>query len=88
MGQGRHGKARMGDAQSAYFLSQNGCGSIYSLPIRLAHRLQAGLFNAFIKNELVDLPHTSVRCRIIGRAAIGTLASGLLGRLFDSPISM
>src|SRR5271165_2122926 len=48
----------------------------------------ASLFNAFIKNELVDLPHTSARCRIIGRPAIGTLASGLLGRLFDSPISM
>jgi hypothetical protein len=78
----------MGDAQSAYFLSQNGCGSIHGLPIRFAHCLQAGLFNAFIKNELVNLPHTSARCRIIGRPAIGTLASGLLGRLFDSSISM
>jgi hypothetical protein len=78
----------MGNAQSAYFLSQNGCGSIHGLPVCLAHCLQAGLINAFIKNELMDLPHGSARCRIIRRPAIGTLASGLLGRLFDSFIRM
>jgi hypothetical protein len=78
----------MGDAQPAYFLGQNGSSSVDRLTVNLAACVQASLVNAFLDDEPVDFSHNSARCRIVVTAAIGTLASGLVGRLFDSSISM